>query len=296
MRALLQHPALRWLRRLRRTYLDRAYRRQRLVPVVHGAFSIAAPKDHILVRILATQPQRDLCIGIAAKFLSQKYPDASMIDVGANIGDTAAVIATYAANPLILVEGSDYFFEILKVNARQFRNPIRLEHAMIATGEVISGGLRHWGGTAEFDEDPNASTKFTSRRLADIADGRTCFVKSDTDGYDFKILLSSVDWLARARPGVLFESQIRTDADLAEADHLCDALEAAGYTHWIVWDDTGLYMLATTSIVTIKELNRYLLTIWRGNGRRSIWNFDILCLHGQDGDVFEQVRTWFEQA
>jgi hypothetical protein len=64
--------------------------------------------------VLKLQPYRDLCIGISAKYISVKYPNKAIIDIGANIGDTAAIIATYAQNNVYLNIVSYVFAEIHK--------------------------------------------------------------------------------------------------------------------------------------------------------------------------------------
>src|SRR5438067_8208755 len=76
----------------------RDYTRQKLRPVNIGDFEIEAPANHPVFESQKTQPYRDLNVGISAKFAGRKYPDSSIIDIGANIGDTAAMIATHAKN------------------------------------------------------------------------------------------------------------------------------------------------------------------------------------------------------
>lgn len=64
---------------------------------------------------------RDQCVGFAAAQLSKKYPESTFMDIGANVGDTAAIMATHAKKRLILVEPSDYFFPFSSETPRDFR-------------------------------------------------------------------------------------------------------------------------------------------------------------------------------
>jgi FkbM family methyltransferase len=273
---------------------ERRLFKQRLVPIQCGDFEIMAPEHHPLFRIKKEQPYRDLCIGIAAQYLSAKYPEGTMVDIGANIGDTAAVIATYAKNRLVLVEASDYYFEILSRNARHLPNVLALKNVLISDGSDISGVLHHWGGTASFHEKAGAGTQQKSQRLSDVADTTTCFVKIDTDGFDFKILRGCLSWLREVQPGFLFECELGNRDKLAEADTLYDELKSAGYIYFTVWDDQGFHLVSTTSLEVLRDLNNYLLKNSLHQGRRAFSNYDVLCLHQKDDDVHGSIQKWYK--
>lgn len=104
---------------------------QTTIQISVGNFVLEAPSGHILTRIQAVQPYRDLAIGLAAKELGQKYPGETFVDIGANIGDTAAIMATYALNPKILVEPSPYFCGYLRKNAANIPNVLQIHQALI---------------------------------------------------------------------------------------------------------------------------------------------------------------------
>jgi len=77
-----------------------------------------------------------------------KYPSGTIVDIGANIGDTAAIISTHARpNKLILIEGSDYFFDILVRNVSQLPGNIVCKKVLVSdVSEATSGAFIHWGG------------------------------------------------------------------------------------------------------------------------------------------------------
>jgi FkbM family methyltransferase len=283
---------VKFLKALRKHYLQRRFFAQRLVSLKCGDFEIESPANHLLVHILRKQPYRDVAIGVAAKLLTAKYPGGTLVDIGANIGDTAAIMATHSKSKLILVEPSDYFFEILSRNASRFPNQTDLVKALIGDGSAAHGRLHHWGGTAYFENDAQAKTTCISVPLSDIADPATCFVKIDTDGYDFQIVSHSLKWLEAIRPAVYFEDQIRTAGELRAANDVLDGLSSAGYAYFVVWDDPGLHILSTTTIDVLKDLNRYLFKLWENDVRKSLHNYDVLCLHERDEDIYQAVREW----
>jgi len=280
------------LRKIRRRRYESRFFSQRLVTIRCGNFELQAPASHLLADLRPPQPYRDRCVGISAKHLAEKYTGGTLVDIGANIGDTAAIMATYVQNKLVLIEASDYYFELLSRNARQFPNEIILVKAMVGDGQKVMGTLNYWGGTASFHESTDIGKEVITRRLGDMADEKTCFVKIDTDGFDFRIIDNSIDWLALVRPGVLFENQIRTTADLAASNRTLAKLQRGGYAFFVVWDDAGLHVLSTESLQALTDLNRYLFKIWQGEGRSPINNYDVLCLHRRDEDVYGSINEW----
>ena len=106
-----------------------------------GAYEIEAPANHQILSLVKSQPYRELCVGITAKYVSAKYPNGTMVDIGANIGYTAAIMATYARNKLILVEGTSYYFDFLVRNTCQLSNEIVTKKALVADGSTLSGSF-----------------------------------------------------------------------------------------------------------------------------------------------------------
>ena len=290
---MLPKPLFEFLRSHRRQYLEKQFFNQGVTQIKCGAFTIEAPQNHILLKLVNSQPYRDLCAGITAKYVSAKYPDGTIIDIGANIGDTAAIIATYAKNKLMLIEASDYFFEFLVRNTSQFPNDIVTKKMLISDGGKARGTFNHWGGTASFNESVDGAVLMKTERLSHVAGENTCFIKTDTDGYDVKILLDSLDWLALSRPAILFENQIGNIRDLTRADELYSRLMQNGYKYFIVWDDPGFHLVSTTSLNVLRDLNRYLFKVTHNNGHKSIYNYDVLCLHKNDSDIYKLICEWY---
>jgi hypothetical protein len=211
------------------------------------------------------------------------------------VGDTAAVIATYSSNKLILVEASDYFSDFLEHNVQEFPNEVVIQKILIADGKDLVGSLYHQSGTAKFYEGRAGSEKIKTKRLCEIADSKVCFVKTDTDGFDFQILISSLDWLQHSCPGVLFENQIFSEADLENANYLYEQLWKIGYRFYIVWDDSGLHIVSTNDLDTLIRLNYYLFKASQQKSPMRIYNFDVLCLCENDQDVYTYINQWYDK-
>jgi FkbM family methyltransferase len=275
---------------------NQVFFKQRTTTWRYGNFLLTLPKSHPIIKLQKTQPYRDLSIGVSAKYMYQKYPDKVIIDIGANVGDTAALIASQAKNQLLLIESSDYYYKFLVKNSSLFENRVKLLKCFIGSGESISGDLVHWGGTAYFLENSN-QPKIPTARLDDVCQDNTCLVKIDTDGLDFDIILSSLDFLKRNRSALIFENQIRNLDDLNKCNDVFKKLSLIGYENFIFWDDPGFLITSTNSLSTVADLNRYLFDIWQHTqATKSIYNYDVLCLTEDDKDVFESVKSYYSRS
>jgi FkbM family methyltransferase len=234
-----------------------------------------------------------MCVGIAAKYLGQKYPNSTMVDIGANVGDTAAIIATYAANKLVLVEVSDYYHSLLVKNVVQLANEVVVKKTLIADGTKMEGTLTHWGGTAFLNKNSERKSLQNTQRLCEIVDDDKSFIKTDTDGNDYTILLDSIDWLASETPGILFENQIQNRNDYDRGRELLGRLIGCGYKYFVLWDDAGFHLLSTTCFSVMDDMNRYLLNVHKNGRYISIYNTDILCLHEKDDDIYTKVSEYY---
>jgi FkbM family methyltransferase len=268
--------------------------KSKLVFVRVGNIDIKAPETHTILEFCKSQPYRDLAVGITAKYVSEKYPGETIIDIGANIGDTAAMIATYSSNPLVLVEPSDYFAEILVNNVKYIPSVKRIERCMVSDNTVLSGELRlaRWGGTARFETLEHGGQLFYTKRLDEISEIAR-LVKIDTDGFDFSIINSGIDWLSRVQPLLYYENEIRDLKSLNESNDVLKNLSKVGYHYFIVWDDPGFHMVSTGELDALFKLNRYLFKLWISNYPKTICNYDILCVPSRDKDIFQAVTKYY---
>jgi FkbM family methyltransferase len=294
IRKLLPKSIYTFLKEYQLKHRSNEYKKQEFVKQKCGVFEIEIPSKHILNGLPFIQPYRDLAVGIIAKFISKKYTHGNIIDIGANIGDTAAIIATYCTNKIILVEASDYYFEVLSRNILLFPNEIVLIKKLVLDGSKISGYLHHWGGTSALQEDSLVGEQLETVKLSELADQNTCFIKIDTDGYDFRILSSSIEYLSSAKPGIFYENYIRNTEAFESSNELYSQLMQIGYKYFIVWDDGGYHLVSTTSHEILLNINRYLFKIWQSNknSHKSIYNLDILCLHEKDEDIYLEICEW----
>jgi FkbM family methyltransferase len=272
-----------------RSYRDKV-RASAPVNLKVGCFNLIFPGDHILPSIQSVQPDRNLALGIAAREIFQKYPGKSFVDIGANVGDTGAIVASYSDCPMVLVEPSDTFFGYLEKNSAQFANQVELVRSFISDGLSTSGNLVHGSGTAYLDA--SAATTIPTRPISSLS-RRAGLIKVDTDGFDFKIISAGLDYLKFAQPALYFENEIFSAEALIAANNLFIGLSEAGYHHFMVFDAMGVHMTSTSDIQVVHDLNRYLYRVMTGPIDRMLYSYDVLCLADKDTDVAERIAQHY---
>lgn len=255
-----------------------------------GRFEIELPLSHELPRYRSIHPLYDTALGRLAKLLALAYPDRSVIDVGANVGDTAATIRTESAAPLLCIEGSKAFFPLLERNAALLGRDVFLEHTLIGPERAsISGMVQVQRGTAAVVPDDSGAV-LQMEPLEDVVRRHPTLpqpklLKIDTDGYDCPIVEGSVELWRRAQPVLFFEF----DPDFYpgwDPRPMFEALKAIGYERALVYENTGEYAgsVPLSDLTLVDELHQR----YRG------WNHeryaDLCLFHAVDRALGEQFR------
>jgi FkbM family methyltransferase len=271
--------------------------REREKRVKVGRFEILVPDESLLSRLGNEQPYRNLAIGVIAKFAGERDAGAVIIDVGANVGGTAAMIASHCRNPLVLVEPSAHYLGYLTQNAALFPNECRFVRGIITDGRVASPTLEHNGGSARVVEGAAApDPDVLQLRLDQVQREGVALVKIDADGWDFKIILDSTAWLARQRPILYYEAEVDSLEDLRLANQVVERCSEIGYRLAIVWDDAGCCMCATDHLETIGDLHRYLLECRRQQSRQGLYSYNVALFHEKDTQIYDRVARYFRSG
>ncbi|HLI22615.1 MAG TPA: FkbM family methyltransferase [Stellaceae bacterium] len=259
-----------------------------------GRHRLILPPDHLLDEYQAHYRLYDRVLGDIAQIVWHKYPGASAIDIGANIGDSAALICRDQDFPVLCIEGSPRYLGYLRRNLE--RLPATIEIAPVLVGgnaaAVPKAGLQEKLGTARITS-ASATTDETieMRPLADILAAHSKFsqprlIKSDTDGSDFEILASSIDVLRAVRPVLFFEYDPKFRIDGFEMGLATLAkLHEIGYSCFLVYDNFGncLEIVTGDPRERFAQLNRYLMS--HALFGPQIHYFDVCACGPQDEDI-----------
>ncbi|HUI60605.1 MAG TPA: hypothetical protein VLX90_10300, partial [Steroidobacteraceae bacterium] len=158
-----------------------------------GRTRLLLPVDHALDRYQAKWKRYDRALGEIARLVWQKYPNSTAVDIGANVGDSAALINTYHDIPTLCIEGGEAFLAFLRENARRIGPHVVVEAAFV--GDSASANVYALqsteAGTAKLVSDPNRAADIRVRSLDALLSGAAGFshprlIKTDTDGFDFQ--------------------------------------------------------------------------------------------------------------
>ena len=269
-----------------------------------GRFELLLSGDHLLDRYQSEYRLTDTALGEIVRLAASKYPDLTAVDIGANVGDTAALMCRHLDVPVLCVEGHPAFLALLRRNVARLPAGTEIAACLVgpADGPASTDRLRKHNGTATLrpaSAPADSAARIPIRPLADVLRDHPRFraprlIKTDTDGTDFDILLSSLDVIGACHPILYFEYKpdIRQDG-IAQSIQAITALRAAGYTRFLVYDNFGNYLetVGHDAAERFSDLNRYLLShaIF---GHRDIHYLDVCAFGAQDEDLAVQLRDY----
>ncbi len=279
---------LRGIRRLRLLWSDP------LVSFSLGAFKLKLPLSHELPFYRRSFPTYAINLGRITRHVSRKYPDLTVIDVGANVGDSVAILRHNGLPPILCVEGEPRFFQLLTENTRHLED-LELEQTFVgANGDQFGSIYSHHGnaevrlglapGTAKLctlSEVIARHPRFSGAKL----------LKLDAEGFDCRIIASENELLRRTRP-VLFFEYYPTCCELTgqAAFPVFSQLAALGYSNLLIYENQGRYSkaleLGQTGALT--ELHESLVKV---SGY-----FDVVAFHAEDSDIAEELQIAEEAA
>ncbi|MDQ6769192.1 MAG: FkbM family methyltransferase [Gemmatimonadota bacterium] len=254
----IARPAIRRFRRLIRRRVDEPSCTCRF-----GDLIVHYPADSLIGQFIAAGTGWDLNLGtVVSQLVQQSTP--TFVDVGSNIG--ASLMQMKLAKPASFVycfEPSDRFLPYLDQNiaANGWANvtvertvlsshagSMRL-HTNASTASVVS--REYDGHDFRFDELVRATT--LDSYFGGL--GSVHFIKIDTDGYDFDVLLGGSSLLRRDRPVIYFEfaPDLLKRANRHPRDFL-SFLIGHGYEDFFAFSNRGEPLGVKTSVMDLGSL------------------------------------------
>jgi FkbM family methyltransferase len=194
-----------------------------------GSVDLELPLSHELPFYRHDHPDYDRPVAAIARELG-----GPVVDIGANVGDTAAAIRTETDVPILCVEGDERFFALLERNARRLGD-VELERAFVDAPS--RGRVERGAGTAHLVE---GAGELPAKPLGPVLDEHPRFaspalLKLDTDGMDIAIIDANLELLGRVRPTLFFEY----DPHLGAEPGVFERLHSVGYRTAEWYENTG---------------------------------------------------------
>ncbi|MEH2106292.1 FkbM family methyltransferase [Nostoc sp.] len=220
--------------------------------------SINIPYDHVLPHYQNRFRLYDKFISVIAKYLPNNQD--FVVDIGANVGDTTALLLQYCLNPIICIEADEEFFGIMEHNLSEYNQRIVFVNSFVSGNNFQNVELVKNRGTARAVESKTKSLKSDSLEsiIKNSNLGKCILIKTDTDGFDFEILLSSLSIIKEHNPILYWENEISSLKDIELAKDLLNKLKNMNYTKYIVIDNFGNPLFYGSSSQYLEQINEYL--------------------------------------
>jgi FkbM family methyltransferase len=241
-------------------------------------FEIELPGFHAL-------PQYQRKYRLYDKYLASLAMDSGtdrlIIDIGANVGDTVALLCQHCNSKILAIEPDDLYFEYLRKNidALRLADRVLLSKVPIGTeGREIS--LVRSAGTARpvsVEHNFGISVKTLKNTMSDMGlfEEEIYLVKIDTDGFDYDILTSSIDVIENKQPVLYWENTVDSKLALTAANKVLDELECCGYFQYACFDNFGALIKFPCDANFIRNWNDYLL-FQAVSQQKAIYYMDVL--------------------
>ena len=237
-----------------------------------GDIEIDLPADHKLPLYQRQYKMYDIKLGDIANIVFRKHPYSICIDIGANVGDSAAIIRSKSGVPIVCIEGDEAFYDYLDSNTKRMENVTIIQAFVGDTDGDIKKKIHRVNVTGRFLENENSFAKI--RRLTtilneeDISFEKLRLLKIDTDGFDFDIITGNMDAITESKCNLFFEYEVSEEVSYNKSLNVISLLAGCGY-QFIVYDNYGqmiTYIDKTNCINRFVEINNYLIASNRYGG------------------------------
>jgi FkbM family methyltransferase len=261
-------------------------------PCVHYVLDgvrIRLPLSHDLPLYQKAHPQYGRNLISVVSRLVQSYPQLSMIDIGANIGDSAIMVHQQFQIPILCIEGEARFYTCLQENTNSVEH-ITIERAFIGAEGDRASSLEMQRGTARLILEDGGAGRIEIRTLSDVIKKHTEFQdaklwKIDAEGFDCRIIHCESALISRARPVIFFEYDPCLAREVGTASFsVFSALEDLGYRMLMVYQNTGAYLISVrlSETAILQDLDNHC--------RKVCGYCDLVAFHEEDVPVATAIR------
>jgi FkbM family methyltransferase len=274
----------------------RHLRVKKVIPltVTVGKYEIDMPSNSLMPDLFAVNPDYSSELGRLVAATRIKYPRLCVIDVGANYGDSVAIVKSVAEVPIICIEGDEQCLGMLRQNVGQFAN-VEIHNLFLGeTSETISARFEKKGWNATIVPSNNGSSRELGLTSLDdfmstVGYFPDCKVlKVDTEGFDCRIIRGGLRFIADVKPVIALEYNRDNMSRIGETGiETLGLLKDIGYDTILFYDGTGRLVLSSslTDMDSINDLHEY------ANGRDgAIYYYDLCLFHREDTDIASNFR------
>lgn len=259
--------------------------------VLVGKYQIRMPGNNLQLGNYKIYPDLNRQLGRLAAVIFQKYPGMAIIDVGANVGDTIAILKSVVDVPIIGIEGDDVSYSYLEKNVAQFSNVNLVKTFLSEKTQDIKANMDKTGWNNTIIPDLGGTENISFKSLDDVittggfGNLDIKLLKVDVEGFDTIVLRGATEIIKKNKPVLFFEYN-RESMKLIPEEGLPTILsfDKLGYTKIIFFDHKGNFVLTTnlqnTEVIT--HMHNYI-----SSEKNLLAYYDICVVHEHDEDIAE---------
>lgn len=254
-----------------------------------GNYFVDMPGNNPQISTYKYEPEVNTQLARLAVCIFNKYKDLTVLDIGANVGDTIAVIKSAVDVPIIGVEGDAISYGFLEKNTAQFQQVTIIKEFLGEKRQTLQVALEKGGWNTTLVPSETSGNQLTLKTLDEVLAEHQLsnltlkLLKVDTEGFDTIILRGAFALIQQHKPVLYFEYN-KSNMDAIKEDGLSTllSLEKCGYRKVLFFDNRGRYMLTVpiTNHTLIKELHYY-----ADESNSEIVYYDICLFHEEDEDL-----------
>lgn len=264
-------------------------KKNRIKKVMVGNYLLEMPGNNPQISTYKYDPSANSQLGRLSACIAGKYPSLSVLDVGANVGDTIAIIKSAIDLPVIGIEGDDFAFDFLKKNTMSLKNVTLIKTFLGEKIESkrISMEKTGWNTTLIPNEEQGEMVhlKTLDEVLGEehLLNRTLKLLKIDCEGFDTIIIRGSAKLIREKKPVIYFEYN-RTNMEAIQEEGLSTLLTLGevGYKNVILFDNKGRYLMKVPidQVGILEDLHRY-----AKDGGSCIAYYDICLFHEDDSEL-----------
>lgn len=204
------------------------------------------PFSHMLAFYQKQYPLYDRQLSKICRLIKETKGSISMIDVGANIGDTVLNIGIREAYYL-LIEGEKSYVSLINKNLVNYYYSLENTFLTDDTSQC-NYSMSNANGTGHLIQSEDGRTELNTLDilLEKYQNKKFDIIKIDTDGFDFKVIRGATDFLKYQQPLVFFEWDYNYLFEQNEdAFSIFPLFKELGYYEMIIFDNFGARLCKT---------------------------------------------------
>lgn len=218
-----------------------------------GKYRIEMPGNNVQRSNYIIFPDLNALLGRLASAIYFKYSGMAAIDIGANVGDTIAVIKSVVNIPVVGIEGDDISFDYLTKNIQQFSNVSIIKAFLGEKPETITANFSSVGWNTTISPSEKGTDQVSIRTLNDVIsneirkDLNYKLLKSDVEGFDTIVLRGAAQIIKRYKPVLFFEyNRTIMKRNGEEGLSTIFSFRDFGYDKIVFFDHMGTLLLFTS--------------------------------------------------